>query len=278
MPNPRPIPFAAALLALVLVVVSCVVMAGRIAGYNAEYGRITYLQFEVTERDFSFAERPVTIADLPADGAHPLGAVRVSYADESLTLPVTIPPIEYSEQFPGMERHHDWLRVARFARLTDRSYDQLVEAMDRREEPDRLVVVTKSPRPGVNTATWGRVWRKDWVFDFYELLPEGGFRHERFAYPTARTAAQQDQRRAAEAESQGGLPELDTRSWQFQLADMLMPEGSAPRIIAGDSPLVATGWTFPTAILSVFAAVAGLLLAFAPPRARREAGSQAPER
>ena len=280
MQQPRPIPLGIAFLAAVAVIASCAVMARRIVAYNTEQGRTTYMQFEVTDREFSFAERPVTITDIPVDQTHPLGAVRIDYADQPLTLPVTIPSLEYSDQFPGMERHNDWLRVVRFAELTGRTYDQLVEAMDRREEPDRLVVVAKSPRPGVNTDTWGRVWRKDWVFDFYEFLPDGTLAHERLAYPTVRTAAQQDDRRAAEARGDGGLPELDTRSWQFQIATLLMPEGSAPRIIAGDSPLVAAGWTLPTAAVCTLAAVGGLLLAFAPSRvlaAGRDADAEAPD-
>jgi len=266
MTKPRPIPLAAALLALAVVIVSCVIMARRIVAYNAEQGRVTYMQSEVEAREFTFAGRPVTLTDRPADEAPPYGLVEITYGPDALTLPVTMPSLEYSEQFPGLERHADWLRIVRFAELTGRSYRELMDAIERGEERDRLVIVAKSPRPGVNPETWGRVWRKDWVFDFYELNPEGGFAHERFAYPTVRTAAQQEQRRAEEAAGEGGLPELDTRSWQFQIATLLMPEGSAPRIIAGDSPLVAAGWTFPTAVVCVLAAVGGFVLAFAPPK------------
>lgn len=265
--RPRPTPLALAMLSLAMVIVSCMVMARRIAAYNVRQGRITYLQSEVHDREFTFAGRPVTLTDLPPDRPGGYGSLVVAYAEDSITLPVTIPPLEYSDQFPGLERHGDWFRVVRFAKLTGRDFDELMEAMETRQEPDRLVVVAKSIRPGVNPDTWGRVWRTDWVFDFYEFLPEGGFNHERFAYPTVRSAEQQEVRRAKEAAGEGGLPELDTRSWQFQIADLLMPEGSAPRIIAGDSPLVAAGWTFPVAIVSVFVVTAGLLLAFAPERA-----------
>ena len=264
MPRPRPFPFAVAILSLVVAVAACVGLFKRIADYNKAQGRVTYLQYEVEDREFAFAGREVTLTDLPADEAHPYGSVEIRYGDDAITLPVTIPSLEYSDQFPGLERHADWLRIVRFAKLTDRTYEQLMDAIDRGEEQDHLVVVANSPRPGVNPETWGRVWRKDWVFNFYEFLPEGGFRHERFAYPTVRSAEQQEQRRAEEAE--GGIPELDTRSWQFQVAVSLMPEGSAPRIIAGDSPLVAAGWTFPTAVVCVLAAVGGLLVAFAPSR------------
>jgi hypothetical protein len=266
MRRPRPRPLAIAVLSLVMVAVSCVLMARRIVDYNLKQGRITYLQLEVHDREFNFAGRPVTLVDLPPDGPESHGAVRVSYGEDSVTLPVTIPPLEFSDQFPGLERHGDWFRVVRFAQLTGRNFDELAAAMDAGVEGDRLVIVSKTLRAGANPDTWGRVWRKDWIFTFYEFNPEGGFTHERLGYPTVRTAKQQQKRREDEADGEGGLPELDTRSWQFQIADLLMPEGSAPRIIKGDSPLVGTGWTFPVAVFSVLAATFGLLLAFAPDR------------
>lgn len=266
MQKPRTTPLAIAAISLVLVVVSCVLMARRIVAYNAEQGRVTYLQLEIITPEFNFAGRRVALADIPPSTPDNLGSVSVSFGDDTLTLPVTIPPNEYAEQFPGLERYGDWLRVVRFAPLTGRGTQQLIAAMEAGEEPDRLVLVTRTSRPGVNPNTWGRVWRKDWSFDFYEFLPGGGFHHERFAYPSVRSASQQQQHRDEVAEGHGGLPELDTRSWQFQVADLLMPEGSAPRIIAGDSPLVAAGWTFPAAVFAVFGATAGILLAFAPGR------------
>ncbi len=266
MRKPRTMPLAIATVALVLVVVSCVLMARRIVAYNAEQGRITYLQLEVTTPEFNFAGRQVALTDIPPSGPGDLGSVNIIYGEELITLPISIPLNEYADQFPGLERHSDWLRLVRFAQLTGRDTKQLLAAMEAGEEPDRLVLVTRATRPGVNPDTWGRVWRTDWTFDFYEFLPEGGFGHERFAYPSARSASQQQQRRDEAAEGHGGLPQLDTRSWQFQVADLLMPEGSAPRIIAGDSPLVAAGWTFPAAVVSVFLVTTGLLLAFAPER------------
>lgn len=266
MRRPRPIPLALAAISIATLAISVTLLAQRIARYNDEQGRVTYLHEEITARTFTYAGHEVAITDLPPDAARPHGAVRIRFADETLTLPVTIPPLEYTELFEGLEKHGDWLRLVRFAKLSDRSLKELLRAIDAGEEPDRLVLVTKTPRPGANPNTWGRVWRKDWTFDLYEFLPEGRFRHERFAYPTARSAEEQDEQRRARAEGAGGLPELDTRSWQFQVAHLLMPEGSAPRIISGDSPLAAVGWTFPVAILSVLTLTAGLLGAFAPNR------------
>lgn len=264
MRRPRTIPLALALLSVALMLGAVVLMALRIVDYNKTQGRATFVQYEVTDNQFSYNDLPVSVEDLPADAAAEHGSVRITFGDEVLLLPVTIPPNEFADNFPGLERHADWMRLVRFAELTGRDYDQLMQAIGEGEEEDRLVLVTKSIRPGVNPETWGKVWRKDWMFDFYEFLPEGGFRRERFAYPHARSAEQQEALR--EAEGDGGLPELNTRSWQFQMAHLLMPEGSSPRIISGDSPLVAVGWVFPVGVFSVLAATVFLLLAFAPQR------------
>lgn len=273
--RPRPLPLILGLLAIALVVVCVDVMANRIADYNKTQGRTTYLQFEVNQRTLTCAGREVTIEDLPPESAADNGSVLVTYGDESIKVPVSIPPSKYADNFPGLERHQDWFKLVRFAKLTGRDYNELMQAIIDGQEPDRLVLVTKSIRPGVNPETWGKVWRKDWIFDFYEFLPEGGFNHERFAYPHSRTAAQQEAQRELDAEGRG-IPELDSRSWQFQMAHLLMPEGSTPRIIAGDSPLVAVGWAFPVGVFAVLSCTVCLLLAFAPPKRAQDTTDAAP--
>ena len=273
MRRPRTIPLTLALLSVALMLGTILVMARRIGDYNKTRGRATYVQYEITDREFTYHDHPVEVEDLPPEGAREHGSIRVTFGTDSLDLPVTIPPNEFADRFPGLERHTDWMRLVRFANLTGRDYNELMRAIGEGKVDDRLVLVTKSIRPGVNPETWGKVWRKDWVFDFYEFLPEGGFRHERFAYPHARSAEQQEA--LSKTEGDGGLPELNTRSWQFQMAHLLMPEGSSPRIIAGDSPLVAVGWIFPACVVSVLAATALLLLAFAPQRGTTPAASPA---
>jgi hypothetical protein len=269
MTRPRPIPLLVAIVAVVAIPVCCALMAERIARYNKAEGRVVYVFGEIEPAAFTYAGRDISVTETPAAEPGEYPALRVAYGDESLSIPITVPPKAHAEQVPGLLRYQDWMKVVRFAPLTGRTLEQLERAIEAGEERDRLALVTRSFRPGANPETWGRVWRKDWIFDFYEFMPDGSIAHERFAYPTARSVAAVEHRRQAE----GGIPELDSRSWQFQAADLLMPEGSAPRIIAGDSPLVAAAWTFPAAILSVFTATAALLIAFAP---SRSAASPAP--
>ncbi|HZW10289.1 MAG TPA: hypothetical protein VFF69_10340 [Phycisphaerales bacterium] len=269
MRRPRPIPLAVAVLAVVAIPVFCALMAVRIARYNKAEPRVVYVFGEIEPATFTYAGREIAITERPAPRPGEYPTLHVAYGDQSFSLPMTLAPRPHAEQVPGLLSYGDWMKVVRFAPITGRTLEELEQAIHAGEERDRLALVTRSVRPGANPETWGRVWRKDWIFDFYEFMPDGSITHDRFAYPTARSAAAAQKRR----ESEGGIPELDSRSWQFQAADLLMPEGSAPRIIAGDSPLVAASWTFPAAILSVFTATAALLVAFAPARPAAPAGT-----
>lgn len=266
MQRPKPLPLVLAILSVGAVGLSCLMVANRIAAYNREQGRVVYAFLTLEEPQFSYAGRDVRVEAVPSAAPGDPGALTVTYGEDKLTFPVAIPSKPHTESLPVLNRNDDWFKIVRFAPLTGRSWNDLMRAMESGEETDRLVVVTRSLRPGVNPETWGSVWRKDWIFDFHEFQPAGGFNHERFAYPSSRNLQQLETRREEDAEHKAGLPELDSRSWEFQIADLLMPEGTAPRIVNGDSPLAAVGWWFPAAVLSVFAATGALIVAFAPAR------------
>ncbi|MBK7404310.1 MAG: hypothetical protein IPJ41_06655 [Phycisphaerales bacterium] len=258
MQRPKPIPLLTAIVATVLVAVCCAMVAARIVRFNREHGRVVYAFLTLEEPEFSYAGREVRVESVPSAAPGDPGALTVTYGDDTLTFPVAIPPKPHTGSLPILNRNDDWFKIVRFAPLTGRSWDNLMHDMASGAEADRLVVVTRALRPGVNPDTWGSVWRKDWIFDFHEFQPGGGFSHERFAYPSSRDLQQLEARREEDAEHKAGLPELDSRSWEFQIADLLMPEGSAPRLVNGDSPLAAVGWWFPAAVVSVFAATGAL--------------------
>lgn len=261
MTSPRPAPLAIAILALVSVGLSSAQLARRIVAYNAADGREIYAFMEVYRPEFTYAGRDVTVEVVPGESEDRPASVVFRYGDDELNVPVLVPLRPYSAQLSGLHRFEDWFKIIRFAPLTGRSMEALQDAVEGGEVEDRLVLVQRSVRPGVNPETWGEVMRKDWIFEFNEFLPEGGFKRERFAYPTRRSVTDEPAPAGA-----GGLPELDSRTWQYQAADLLMPKGKAPRIMAGDSPLIAAGWTFPVAVVSVLIAAVALVAAFAPRR------------
>lgn len=121
--------------------------------------------------------------------------------------------------------------------------------MDEGKVAKRLVLVTRTPRPGVDPDTWGKVWYKDWTFDFYEFLPEGGFQHQTLRYPTTK-----------EYEA-GKSGEIEDGTWQFQAALRTMPTMQAgPRLKFKKSGFTAMGWTFPATCLSTFVFMMSMIL------------------
>jgi hypothetical protein len=236
---------------LVLLVVSIAAMAQRVSDYHEAADQKLYMFSRVNMREFSYAGRSVTLQDeQTATGV----VVSVRYGDDLLRLNATIAP--GPEQLPHLVRHADWMQVLRFAEHGRKSIREADEHIRRGEERDRLVLVVRNPPRGADAHTWGQVWRKMWMFDLYEFLPDGGFAHERLGYPT---------NRRNEPQRPGELAE---GTWQFYAALLVMPSGSKPSPKFTNDALKAMHWTLPVAALSVLLLVGSLAGLAAPPRRR----------
>lgn len=238
------------LASLATFVLAVTLMAGRLQDFNKTSHRTLWAFQEVDERRFSFAGRDVTLTD--ADDADGWKLV-VKYGDDSLRLRVTIPG---DRRLPGLIPHRDWMRVLRFAEQTNIAQDVLAKQLDAGDKRDHLVIVCRVPRPGADPETWGKVWRKDTVFEFYEFKPEGGFEHQRLVYPTSK----QNQ-----PYTEGELRE-DT--WQMQAALRVVPAGMGPKAKYRLATMHALGWTWPLAFLGVVGMFAAVFIA-AKPRSER---------
>lgn len=227
----------------------CVEMMRRVARFHDEIPRQVFAFQRVTLQTFTFADRTVTLEDDLTIPEQPF--VIVKYGDDALRLRVTIPG---NPVLPPEVRHADWMRVMRFIPAAGMTVDEAKRKIDTGEIPDRLVIVTRTPRAGVDPQTWGSVWKRDWEFDFYEFLPEGGFRRERLSYPTARGARQP---RAGE---------LQENTWQLQAALHLMPQAGAigPTRNFSQDGLSAAGWTLPLAAFSGLACVVAIAFSLRP--------------
>jgi hypothetical protein len=224
--------------------------AARDAGQNREL----FVFEPVTDRTFRFAGRPVSIEDRKDERSETV-VVRNGDAELVLNPPVPSGP----EQLPGLLRHEDWMQVLRFAPRRGLSIGELQQKIDAGEIADRLAIVIRSPRPGADPATWGQVWRKDWVFDFYEFQPAGEITHERLKYPTNRSG------------EPAGPDELVEGTWQFDAALMVMPKGSVPKAQFREDGWKAMGLTLPAAMVAFLASMGFVIAAFS---GRREAVSR----
>jgi hypothetical protein len=191
---------ALALASLILCLACLGIMVNRIVAFHRENPRVFYQFNRIDAREFNYADRPVTITDEPETG--PADAVLVRFGDQTLRIRRTLPP--GIDGLPGLQEHADWLRVMRFADASGISDEEFHKRLGTSELPDRLAIITRSSRPGANPESWGKVWKRDWSFDLYELKADGTIEHERLRYPTATRMK----------EPKPG--ELHENTWQFQ--------------------------------------------------------------
>lgn len=278
MSRPRVIAAAVAALTGACAVGSFVALVGRILEHQSTHQFLQPIFKRIEGASGEYAGRRVELTDDVDDAGE--GTVTLRYGDDQVTFPVTIPN---DIELPFFQRHEDWLTALRFVEPPpDTPYNEFVELVEAGQLPERLVVVTRSPNPGANDGlfdidvpdrSWGygEVMRSHWTFDFYELLPEGGIRHETRTFPESERSFA---RRVREAEA-AGLPrperdpaELQPRSWQHYAALKVMPRGMGPKERFEGSALQHAGWTLPAAAFSGLAFFLALAFTFAPSRAR----------
>jgi hypothetical protein len=253
-----------ALLVAVVALLAGIGLTGLVASKLGEYqrtsGRIIYAFSPVAEDTFSFAGRTVSLLDQDSTDQRPFGSVQLTYGDLTTDLVIPFQPRVHTNELPGLYPHEDWLRVLRFAPISGRSSDQLLQDIESGQVKDRLCVVARIPRPGADAETWGRIWRRDWTFEIHELLPDGTMDTYRLAYPQGRPYDE------TPPDEVGGLPTLKPGSWQHDAALHVMPQGSGPRIRIIDSALRSVGWPFAGAVIFVSIAVAGFIVRLVPTR------------
>ncbi|MFZ4431488.1 MAG: hypothetical protein ACOYPS_14190 [Phycisphaerales bacterium] len=206
------------------------VMANRVVAHNREAKRVVYAFDTRSDTEFTFAGRPVTLSTDRSDPVNTMLVVR--YGDQQLRLRAAIPG---SHHLPGLIQHEDWMRLMRFGVMSGRTIEEFKRDLGTPALPDRLAVVTRIPRPGSDPGSWGQVWIKDWTFEFHEFLPEGGFKSERYGYPT---------HRRGQKPKEG---ELKDNTWEFQAALQLMPQQARERLMGkyDTDAMHQLGWALP---------------------------------
>jgi hypothetical protein len=247
MTRSRTIALGLTLITLGIFVLSVVAMAQRVGEYYTTQPRALFAFKRVGEREFTFAGRPVSLTDETASGAQEGEVVVIRYGDETLKL---LPGVEPKDaQMPGLTRHDDWLRVYRFAehgRTDSKEFEAKLE-----EGTDRLAIVARRPVAGPHPRT-GIVARRDWKFEFYELLPGGEIKSEALLYP---------RNRPGKVAKPGQIQE---GTWQHDAAMMLMPAFGRPNRSFTTDALHGMGWTLPAAAFSGLVLMFSLSALFAP--------------
>ncbi len=249
-PRPsRPLALVGLFVSMAALLVSVGLMSRKVNAYYATSEHTLWMFDPVSDREFTYAGRPVSITD--EDTPDGRVVVNVRYGDSIERINATIPPLP--AQVPGLARHQDWFRALRFAEHGKRDFREAKREIDAGEIKDRMVLVVRRPPPGMNPDALGRVAQKEWMFDLYELKPEGGFAIQRLGWPESEREA-----RARGASGQGpNTSKLQEGTWQYYAALMVMPIKPTPRF-TGDA-VRAMGWTLPSASFSALAVVASVI-------------------
>lgn len=252
-----------AMISLVVMVACGWLMTTRIREFLKENPPEVYVFRKLDRREFIYAGRPVTLTD---DNTNPLAPTLVlKYGEVEERIPVRVANVDRPQRdvLPGLLPHEDWLRVLRMARVTGETPKTFLEKLDKGEVPDRLVLVARIPRPGSDPATWGSVWKKDWQFDFYELMPDGTIaKYPRLGYPTTR---------GMKKPKEG---ELHEGTWEYQAALQTMPQAGAigpTRNFFGNA-IAAASWTLPAAAFSGLVCTYAIVFGLAPRPGRAGGG------
>ncbi|MFN0131922.1 MAG: hypothetical protein ACKVW3_05255 [Phycisphaerales bacterium] len=218
----------------------------RISAFYVAADRQTFAFQASTARELQHAGRNVTLIDDTDEAGQGGVAVVLGYGDQSVRIPAGVAP--GSDQMPGLVRHRDWLRVLRFVDRKGLSLQEVESALATGTIEARVVVVARRPTLAPDPRT-GNAWRRDWSFEFRELMPDGTITSEALLYPRSRPGR---------ATKPGQLAE---GTWQWDAAMMLLPSTARPSRSFTTDALYAMGWTFPVgmgAVLSLMVCVTGL--------------------
>ncbi len=253
-------------MSLAALAISLTLMTQRIDRFHHDNPREIFAFRELVTDQFTYAQVPVKFElETPttdhAQQASDAGSkfLILHFGDKQERIKVEIPNTQAPgrDLLPGLKPYEDWLKVFRMARTNGQTPESFLAALDRGEVADRLVIVTRIPFPGSDPKTWGSVWKKDWQFDFRELMPFGTIaRYERLNYPTARGI------------KKPRPGELHENTWQFQAALQMMPQAGqiGPTHNFFNNGIAAAGWTLPLGAFSGLLATIAIVFAFAPAR------------
>ncbi|MBY0308006.1 MAG: hypothetical protein K2Q09_04615 [Phycisphaerales bacterium] len=276
--------------------VATVLMARRVAAFNAGLPE-QYLFKAESSRNFVAFGHPVTIEDATLaagdPGAAPAGAaVKVTYGQSSVTIPVIAPKVK---GYKDLTTYEESLRVLSFAPIREGKAD--IKPFS--DENWRAVIIAREQRPGFDQDTWGEVRVKDWTWSLYELKPDGtitGPRTIQYRDRRGRTPAEVYAREELKKEGRPVPPlpteppppwptvqayltdvePIDERSWEWQAALFTLPKMQVSRYRYRSDAVEAMGWSLTLAGFSVLGVVVGCGLVMAGrAEANREAGKTA---
>ncbi len=216
-----------ALLGAAMVLISAPELVRRLRSRSESLEQVRWSARKITSDTFDFREQPVRLETVSRDAQ---SFVDIHWAGEIASLPVTG---RDNAALPSLTRHDDWLGV--FELLAVRGNETVEEALALDNEY-KLVVVSRAMAPGYDPKTWGAVRRKEWVYTYIELAPEG----------FEQSTRQQD--------------DLEQKTWRYIAAMQVTPGAQRPKAQLENDGFEELGWAWDGAAIGFSIFAAGLVL------------------
>ncbi len=258
---------------LAVFAVAMVPLSQRVRDFN-EHAHFTRLHAEVkSARAFKLAAfPPVEIVDDFDDQKR--AVLRLTFGDTTRLIPVQAPRVR---NLPNLAAYEEWAKMLAINEVEVGPAGNSVP----KAGTERLVLVVRRTPDGFDPGSWGAVRRVEWVFDVYDLKPDGQITMQTYRWPRSerserglQTRNQSDQPKPHEV-ALAALPRLEERSVEYFAAMHVIPKLNVPSHKFNDtafSPKV-LGWTLPVSMLSLLAAAGGFAFAVG---GRRIRGSRLP--
>lgn len=245
-------------------------MVTRIQEFNLHAGLHNFHAEILNTRQYQLGSFPeFKLTDVPAEPGTPRAEfeshLRLEYGGEEKLILVKKPPVFNMET---LALYDEWVKVL--------AINEVGRDADGNTQPvpgtERLLIVTRRTPDGFDPESWGSVRRDDWVFDFYQLKPDGTVDTTQRRWPRGRRA---EARLEGETDNPlRGIEPLAPRTLEYFAAMHVIPKLNVPRHKFNDTALSpkVLGWTLPVSMLSVLGMAGGLVFTIAP---RRSAAAMA---
>lgn len=218
---------------------------------------VVWFHDPIPSEEFEFLGRPasVTTVDPPKDAPAARPTLEIRWRDQIEKVEIE-DGIRDDPRLPGLLRHDDWLRILVMAEGA-RSREELDAGIAAGTINPRLIIAMRLPAKDYDPGSWGAVRRKEWRYRFLELLPESRSPDKACEWFEG-TYAELDKLGDPTYLKQSGR---QSEAWKYAAMQHVTPSllfRSKNRAI--DDAMLAMGWTWPVAGLSIMALVVGSLV------------------
>ena len=268
MPVSRSFMWGVVLVSGVLFAGSTAELARRAAEFNRSAHLVRYHAETKQDREFSLGVYPtVKLSDAVDDKGR--ATLKLEFGGHTRLIPVKAPA---AKDLPTLAAYEEWVAVLAMNEVG-------LDAQHRSAAvpgTDRLLVVVRRTPEGFDPETWGSVRRTEWVFDLYDLKPDGSITITTRRWPRPDLREQDFQKQAAASTDPGmralaAIPPLEERTPEYFAAMYVIPKLNVPAHKFNDTALNfrVLSWTLPVSMLSGLVLIPALFFAIVTPRRKR---------